>query len=265
MRSNSQYGVPTVQSLQRALRLLKCFSSEKNSLTLSEISGMLGLHKTTTHRLINTMIEEGFIRKKENRYFLDWIFIELGAIVSESQEGQAIIHDRLKEIVHKTGETAHFAILHKNQVLYIDKVESNYSLRIQSYIGKLGQLHCTALGKVLLAHLDEEKMLPILYGLNLKKIAKNTITNHDLLRKEIMKIRQQGFAIDNEENESGLMCLAVPVFNNEGVNYGAISISGPISRIENQINEYLDIMREETKNLSKLPGYQTSFLSELVS
>ncbi len=256
-------GVPLVQSLQRALHILKCFTENKNALTLSEISEKAGLHKSTTHRLLNTLIEENFIRKVDDFYMLDWIFLELSATLTASGGYKKVIHEGLERIVQQTKETAHAGIIYNDKVLYIDKVESNYSLRLQSYIGKLADLHSTGLGKVILAYLDNEQLHALLYRLELSKHTTNTITNHDQLLKEVLIIRKKGFAIDDEENENGLICLAVPFLGNDGHNYGAISISGPVSRIKGNIDKYIQILQYETSRITKLLGDQISLLTDL--
>lgn len=265
-KKSAQPSVPPVQSVQRALNILKCFSIENPELGITEIANRLALHKSTVHRIIATLETEGFLRQLNNgRYALSWRLFELGTAVFQWWGSRQMVLETLERIVERTGETAHLAVLDGNKVLYIEKVESPHHLRMPSAVGKRLSPHCTALGKVLLAGLDEAKMLSLIYGAPLERLTPNTITDPDLLRQELLKVRSLGYAIDNEEIEVGLTCIAAPVVNPEGTTCGAISISGPSSRVNSHLADHVASICEEVSSLSKRLGSQATLLREICS
>jgi len=143
----------------------------------------------------------------------------------------------LKELVNQCNETVHLGVLEEGEVLYIAKEESSQTIRMISYVGRRAPLHCTALGKVLLAYLAEEKRKKILGQKELLRFTKKTITDRKELEKELNKVKKQGFALDREENEKDVRCIAAPIKSYQGGVIAAISISGPVYRIDiNQQN-----------------------------
>jgi DNA-binding IclR family transcriptional regulator len=255
-----------VQSVQRALKILGCFNLDHQELGITEIANQLGFNKSTVYRLLGTLESEGFVRKvNDNRYMLSWKMFELGMVVSAFGGDHQIILETLQSIVNQTGETAHLAVLDNGEVLYIEKIESPYTLRMPSSIGRRVPTHCTALGKVLLANLDDSECLSLIYGKTLKAFTKHTITNPDQLRQELQKIRTDGYAIDSEELELGLICIAAPIIDDKGKICGAVSIAGPSSRIEQNLESNIAALRKEAKNLSHSLGSKAALLSILCS
>ncbi|WVX78856.1 IclR family transcriptional regulator C-terminal domain-containing protein [Niallia oryzisoli] len=143
--------------------------------------------------------------------------------------------------MNKTGETVHMAVQENNWVSYISKIEPKKSVKIQTTIGSYKPVHCTGLGKMLLAgSLDKENNH--IYQLPLDKYTENTITDHEQLIRELMKSEKQGYAIDNEEFEIGLYCIAAPIKDSVGQTIAAISIAGPECRICSNKEEYIEFL-----------------------
>jgi DNA-binding IclR family transcriptional regulator len=237
--SGDATGVRPVQSVQRALGILKCFSVDSPELGITEIAESLGLHKSTVHRLMITLMGEGFVHVVEGgRYALGWRMYELGAAVSVWGEIRNVVVETLQSLVDQTGESAHLAVLDGLDVLYIEKVEPSRPLRMPSARGKRVPPYCSALGKVLLAGLDEKALLAYLYASTFTPYTGKTITDPDMLRNEIARIRVDGFAVDREELEEGLMCIGAPVVDGNGLVCAAVSISGPISRLSSGLDEH---------------------------
>lgn len=255
-----------VESVRRALRVLRCFGLERPELGVTEIARQLGMHKSTVHRLLTTLQEEGFVHQVDgSRYRLGWRLFELGVSVPAWQAIRQPVLRALESLVHQTGETAHLAILDEGEVLYVEKVEAMRSLRMPSAVGRRVPVHCTALGKVLMAGLEDHALLPLIYSAPLQAFTKNTITDPERLRAEIADVRRDGHAVDHEEIEDGLMCVGGPVVDDAGTACAAVSISGPSSRILSRLRDHADAVKNACASLSKELGGNARWLSEMSS
>jgi DNA-binding IclR family transcriptional regulator len=242
---------PPVESVRRALRILRCFSLEHAELGVSDIARTLGMHKSTVHRLLLTLETEGFVHQVDGyRYALGWRLFELGAAVPALQTVRQPVLRRLESLVEMTGETAHLGVLDEGQVLYVEKVESARPLRMPSAVGRRVPLHCTALGKVLIAGLDDTLLRSALYAKPLPAFTQNTITDPDRLKEEIKQVQETGFAVDREEIEEGLMCVAAAVVDERVITRGAISIAGPSSRVLPRLEDHVVHVKEACNSLS---------------
>jgi DNA-binding IclR family transcriptional regulator len=240
-----------VESVRRALKVLRCFGLDHPELGVSTIARELGMHKSTVHRLLTTLQEEGFVYQVDgNRYTLGWKVFELGVAIPAWQAVRQPVLRVLESLVGETGETAHLAILDDGEVLYVEKVEAARSLRMPSAVGRRVPLHCTALGKVLMAGLDNETFRATIYSSPLKAFTNSTITDPDRLREEIERVRRQGYAVDREEIEEGLMCIGAPVVDPGGRTCAAISIAGPSSRILPPLKRHSDAVQRASQSLS---------------
>jgi len=224
------------------------------------------MHKSTVYRLLTTLEEEGFVYQVDgSRYALGWRAFELGAAVSPWQAIRQPVLRVLESLVDQTRETAHLAVLDEGEVLYIEKVEAPRSLRMPSAVGRRVPVHCTALGKVLLAGLKDETVRTMIYSSPLRAFTRNTITDPDRLREEIQLVRRQGYAVDREEIEEGLMCVGAPLIDDQGQTCAAISISGPSTRILRRLERHADAVREACRSLSDELGANARRLREMSS
>ncbi|MFN3133975.1 MAG: IclR family transcriptional regulator [Candidatus Kryptonium sp.] len=249
-------------SIEKAFAILSVFSQNggRFELGVGEISKVLKMHKSTVHRFLRSMEKIGVIEKNNEtgKYRLGLKLYELGNSVSLKK----IMVDRarkyLEDLHWYLNETVHFATLKNGEVAYLDKIIADRNFVIISEVGKRLPAHCTGLGKVMLAFLPESEVRRIIKEKGLKRFTKNTITNRKDLFEELKKIRERGYAIDNEEIEDGLRCIAAPIFNGEGKVIAAVSISGPSSRInEATYDEYskyviktAKLISEELKNVN---------------
>lgn len=249
-----------IQSIERAISILKLFSPEKPELKLTEISSSLGLNKSTVHTILSTLKYHGLIEQNENtqKYKLGIFILELGNIMLESIEENIteIGHPILEELSRELDETVHLVYLDGREIVYLDKVSSLQSIRIHTNIGSRLFAHATGLGKVILANLDESEIKRIL-PTKLEKLTENTITKRSELLKELNIIKEKGYSIDNGENEVGLRCIAAPIFNNTGKVKYALSVSGPTFRIADDKIEIIAKRVQHFANLfSKKLGYR---------
>jgi len=247
-----------VQVLDRVVAILDSFQNEKAQLGVTELSKKLGLHKSTVHRLLEALRSYRLIAQdsENEKYSLGLKLFELGNCAVASIDIHKNSMPVLKQLVAATGETAHLCILDDKQVLYLEKFESERTLRIPSRVGQRNPSHCTAVGKALLAFLPEE-LNSLCKTKALKRSTENTITDPVKLRQELASVRRQGFALDNEEIELGLRCVAAPVRDYGGRVIAAISIAGPSFRItEEKFAPLAESVTRAASALSEKMGYQ---------
>ncbi len=238
-------------SVEKAFKILDCFSIDKMELGVTEIAKLMGTNKSAVYRMLATMETLNVIQQnpENEKYRLGLKLFELGQNVSIHKNFISKARPFMEELVQRAGETAHLAIYRNQKVYFLDKVVGRHDLQINSRIGSEKPLHCTGLGKIMLAFSDNNYKNTI-SQLNLETVTKNTITNKKELIEEIEEIKQRGFALDMEENEIGLVCVAVPVFSTTGKFIAAISTSGPSARFnENEIQTYTGDLKHTAEQL----------------
>ncbi|HHV38070.1 MAG TPA: IclR family transcriptional regulator [Tepidimicrobium sp.] len=248
-----------VQSVDRALSILEVLADYNEGLGVTEISEKVRLHKSTVHRLLATLIYKGYVTQdfKTNKYMITLKLFELGNKKVEEMDILSISKPYIRGLMEKVNEVVHLVVREGNEIVYIDKVEAKNTIRMASTIGMRSPLYCTSVGKVILAQLPEDEVEEIWSSSKIERLTKNTITNLSVMKKELKKVRKQGYAIDNEENEIGVRCVGAPVFNIFGKVEGAISVSGPTIRITKDIIEELaDQVTECAKMISEALGYK---------
>ena len=225
-----------IQSVARALFIINTLAEARGELALNEIATRLSLAKSTVHALISTLKDFGYIEQSDfaGKYRLGLRLFEVGQIVAQGWEVRAVAAPYITKLLEQLLETVHLAVIDKLEVLYIDKRESGRSLRIVSQVGMRLPAHCTGVGKVLMAYLSPEERAELINGKGLSRFTKNTLTDVKTLEDELTRIRMQGFAIDNEEIMDGLRCVAAPIRDQTGKVISAISLSGPVSRMEGE-------------------------------
>jgi IclR family transcriptional regulator, acetate operon repressor len=220
-------------SSERSLRLLALLAREGRALSLAELAASLSIPKGTTHRLCTQLLETGYLSRD-----LDQRFYSVGAALRRLafdtlnngvERGQR--HAILDALVQEVTETCNFTTLDGAQVLYLDRVEAEWPLRLHLQIGKHVPLHCTASGKLFLALMPSEKRERLLQALPLSALTKNTLTKKDALLKECKQIAKRGYSTDREEFMTGLIAVAVPVLDEEGQTRAAIAIHAPTARM----------------------------------
>src|SRR5262245_17675780 len=255
-----------LSSLDHALVILETIGHGRSPLGLSEIVRKTEYAKTTVHRVLLTLVRRGFVRKEyqTSRYQLTLKLFELGSTAVSQLGIKDVAKPHLEAVRNLSGETAHLAVMDDDGVFYIDKIESTQSIRMYSYIGSRAPIHCTAVGKVLLAYQSEERIENFLA--QLKPYTQNTILRKDKLMEELRKIRKQGYALDNEELEIGLFCIASPVRNHLGEVIAAVSISGPKVRLgKPKVRELIPVMVRTGVEISAALGYSENEMTTIVN
>lgn len=248
-----------IQVIDRALDILELLSLEKDGLGVTDIGNRIGLHKSTVHRILSAMAERGYIEKTSARgsYKLGLKLIEISSVYLNSIELKTEARPYLWELTSKLGQTSHLAILEGNDAVYIDKVDVVTSIRLYSQIGRRIPVYCSALGKSLLSGLAEPELDKIVKGCSFKKLTDNTIDNKNQLLSQVEEVRKNGWALDNEEHEEGVRCIASPIFDYRGKVIAAVSISGPSAAISPERDRETGKMLADTAlNISKRLGYK---------
>ena len=249
-----------IQSVERAFAILESFQQHSGAEhSVKEISEALGLNKSTTFGLINTLTNLGYLQQNEDnqKYTLGLRLLSFSNTIKVQNSIIRTVHPYLEEITRKYGETAHCSVEHDYSVVYLDKVESMGSISINTQIGTRNYMHCTGMGKCILSYMPAEYQERI-FSSPLKTMTYNTITNSEQLREEVQKIQDCGYAIDNEEAEVGLTCVAVPVFSGLEKVACSISVSGMTPRMQIAIkNGLVDDLKRSAASISKsMFGYE---------
>lgn len=225
-----------VQTIERASSILDILGQSPQGISIRELSTKIKLPKGTTHRLLSSLSYLGYARQdtKARNYFLGFKLVELGNLLLSQLDLRKEAEPFLRDLAERTRETVHLVFLDRNEIVYIDKVETDQNpsgLRMASRVGLRNPAHSCAVGKVLLSHLSEEELNNIIKEKGLGKRTENTITNPAQLKEHLKNVQAQGYAIDDEENEKGIRCVAAPIYNEGGKVVAAISISGPAFRV----------------------------------
>jgi DNA-binding IclR family transcriptional regulator len=223
-----------VQVLDRAINILEFISQQgTREAALPELCAAMGLHKTTTHRIAHVLESRGLLRRDRdsNRYRLGLRLYDLGCHALDHVNICDEARPLMARLAREVGETAHLAVLDRTEVLYIERVEAQRSFSMGSKLGARNPVHCTSLGKAILANIPELEVDQILSTCPMEARTRNTITNMAVLKRELKAIRARGYAIDNQEIEDGICCIATPILDASNSAVAAVSVSGPSSRI----------------------------------
>lgn len=241
-------GPSGVQSLRRAFELLELLADAGGAQGLSQLSAASGLPMPTIHRLMRTLVAQGYVRQEPSRrYALGPRLIRLGDAASRMVGVWAVPY--LTELVGLTGETTNLAVLEGDEVVYVAQVPSPHSMRMFTEPGRRVLPHCTAVGKALLAALPDDAVRALLARTGMPAHTGSTITDPDVLLAQLGVIRAQGFARDEGEQEVGVRCLAVAVPDIPTPT--GLSISGPQARLsEAAVDRVVPALRRVARQLS---------------
>lgn len=248
-----------VQSVARALSLVEILAAEKRDLSLMEISKKAGWPKSTVHGLIATLRDYHIVDQSEStgHYRLGIRLFELGNIVKRSWDISEIAKPYLRKLSNELNEMVQLAMEDKGEVLYVEKIDSNRMMRIVSEIGIRLPMHCSGLGKVLLAYKEEKEVKKILKEKGMRPMTSRTIVTISEFLRETALIRERGYAMDDQEIMDGLRCVAVPIFDaDDEVNY-ALSISGFYNNLRGEhLKNIVTELKEAARNISYDLGYR---------
>jgi IclR family KDG regulon transcriptional repressor len=231
---------------------------EEREIGITELSQRVMMSKSTVYRFLQTMKSLGYVAQEgeSEKYSLTLKLFELGARALQNVDLIRSADIQMRELSRLTKETVHLGALDEDSIVYIHKIDSMYNLRMYSRIGRRNPLYSTAIGKVLLAWRDREEVKQILEGVEYKRSTERTITSTEELLSVLDKVREQGYGEDNQEQEEGLRCIGVPVFDRFGVVIAGLSISFPTLRFsEERLHEYVEMLHTAARKISEQMGY----------
>jgi IclR family KDG regulon transcriptional repressor len=234
MKEPDRYRYVT-RSVERALSILHLFVLGEAEIGLSDISARAGLHQSTVFRLLVTLSASGFIEqnRQTGRYRLGPAALSLGQAFMRHSDLRQIAEFPLASLRDRSGETVHLATLDRAEIIYLEKLPGLHPIGLMSSrVGDRSPAHCTGLGKALLAH-EPEPLIREYFKAGLRAFTPRTITHIGTLLRELEKVRQSGYAVDDEEHEVGVVCVAAPVSDSRRV-VAAISVAGPAERIREE-------------------------------
>jgi DNA-binding IclR family transcriptional regulator len=246
-----------LSSVGNAARLLKAFLSRERELGVSELARRLGLGKSTVHRLLTTLVQEGLVEKTDGGgYRLGLTMFELGQVVHSHMDLHGAVGPVLASLREETHEGCQVGVLDGHEVVYIDRLESSQTLRLFNETGRRVPVHTTSSGKVLLAHLSEDALARVLAAAPLTRMTPRSITEPAALRAELAKVRARGWAEAVEEREVGVASIAAPVRDDSGQVVAAISIGAPAARMGAQQRRRLaEVVVEAGEAVSRRLGW----------
>lgn len=250
---------PRVKSLQKALRILNCFTLQQPELGVTEISRMLDLQKSTVYNILATYEQEGFIEQDPvtRKYRLGLRLLHLSNVVRSGLGLRRVALPVMERAMERFQETIHLAIEQDGQVVYIESVQPPDRSVSRLATGKTAPMHCTGVGKAILAFAPDERVLEIVEAYGLPRFTPNTITTLEALQKELALIRRRGYAVDNMEHEWGIRCIAVPIREENGRVKAAMSVSGPSERLPlDQIEQFAEEMMAYGLEISRRLGWE---------
>lgn len=249
----------TIQSIDRMDEIISYLAERPKGEKLTVISKDLMLNKSTAFGIISTLETLHYLEQDQEtgKYYLGLKLFELGQAAYSRLDLVTTARPHIRRLSERYEETVHMGVLSECEVVYLDKVESPRSIRVSTQIGGRQPVYCTALGKLLIAHQPENIIEDVIAATDFVQYTSTTITDEIAFRSELGKIKKQGYAVDDEESELGLFCVAAPIFNGEKKGIAAISIAGTVARVKDEGGEELiKAVKETAAIISANLGYR---------
>lgn len=245
-------------SLAKGIKLLEVPADTGRATGVSELSRALGLDKSTVYRLLTTLKSRGYVEQdpETRKYGVGPRMIAVSSRILGNNDVYLQARPVMKELLQETRETVHLAMLMENQVVYIAQEISPEVVSVSTEIGQREPIHCTAVGKALVAFLTEEELEAVIRHLDFRQYTSRTITDPDRFRAHCRQIRAQGYAVDDEELYPGVRCIAAPIRGYDGSMPASLGISGPATRLQSGVIPWLGrIVMKYAQEVSGRLGY----------
>jgi IclR family KDG regulon transcriptional repressor len=243
-----------LSSVKKALELLDHFTTERPELSLAEISREVDAHKSSVFRVLTTLEAAGFLEKdpQSGKYRLGLKILDLAGRVWGRHDIRQIASPYMEELARETGEVIHLAVLDGADIVYLEKKGQGQILTVATQVGGRNPAYASSMGKILLADLSESELRGIIGRGKLKKLTPNTITEIPRLVEELNRIREQGFALDNEETFPGIRCVGAPVRDAGGKVIAAVSVTVPVQRMgDERVRELWRLVTNTARMISE--------------
>lgn len=251
-------GKNPVQSAERIFQVMELLA-DRGALGLMEISAVVGLHKSTVHRLLMSLVYMGYVKQDEatQKYFLSYKVVGMAGKILNRMDILPVARPYLERLSDISGETIHLVQREGSNIFYIYKIEAKVgTIRMVSHVGMVLPMYCSGVGKAILATLPEDELRRVWEGSAVEKKTAKTITDFGEMQRVLAEVRERGYALDDEENEEGVRCLAACVRDCQREVKYAFSISGPVSRMTRERILALSVEVKRVKEeLSRELGY----------
>jgi DNA-binding IclR family transcriptional regulator len=256
IRARESRSVP-VGVVGKVLRILEALDVSPSGMQLKDIAQQTSINKSTAYRFLAHLESEGYLYRDEaGAYIVGPKLARLGTGIPYHATLRKVSRPVLQDVWRTTGETVNLGVLDGTDTLYLDVLESAHEFRLVSEVGMRRPLNCTALGKALLAYLPTEEREEVFSSLTFERFTRHTVPDLPRLKKELAKVRQQGYALDEQETVLGARCVAAPIMDQSGKVAAAISVSGPTTRITRErIPSIAGTVKEGAQAVSALLGY----------
>ncbi|WP_282172870.1 IclR family transcriptional regulator [Cytobacillus firmus] len=251
--------MPIIQSVERALKIMDLFDERERELSITEISKRMNLHKSTVHSLLKTLQEQRYISQNEEngKYRLGLKLFERGNMVLSNLDLRKVARKHLERLSAMTNLTVHLVILDGQEGVYIDKVEGSGVTVLYSRIGRRVPVHTSAVGKSLISTKTDAELDQFLENYQYTRQTPKSISSKEELLLEIAHVRTAGYSVDNEENEPGIVCYAVPIKDYSGEVIAGISMSMPAAKVTDEVREHhVGLLKECSTSISQDLGYE---------
>lgn len=248
------------KTVDKALRIIDFLSNTQKEMRITDIARNVKINTSTVQRIVNTLCKYDYLRQnaESSKYRIGFKFLEVSGRILGELDLRRVARPFLEELRDRTRETVHLMILDRTMGVYIDAVESPQRIRMVSAIGTREDLHCSGVGKALLAFLPEQKVDEITREHGLKRKTSRTITDPDELKRHLAQIRKHSYSTDDEEGEEGTRCIGAPVLNHAGKVIASISIAAPSHRLDQQkIQQFAPVVVNTAKKISQSLGRNT--------
>lgn len=246
-------------AVQRALNILESVAQRNGGLSNADISRKLKIPKSTASYLLHTLEQSGYLRREEDsgKYQLGLKVLNLSRGALSGMDVREIAGPILRHVVDASRLTAHLAILDRGEAVYIERVEAPGFIKMDTWVGRRMDVHTTSVGKALVAYIPEEELQAILKERGMRRRTVHTITTPAKFLRDLEKVRELGYAIDDEENSLGVRCVAAPVFDASGRAQASVGLTGTVTQVDRaSIAKYADLAKEAARRISQQLGYQ---------
>ena len=250
--------INAIQSIGRALDILEVLAAQKDGLGITAIAKKTELSKSTAHRIAATLVERGYVEHDaaSGGYRLGLKYIEIASFYINSLELQTEARPFLRELTSQLGLTAHLGVLDAHEVVYVEKLDVFPGVRLYSQIGLRVPAYCSSLGKCLLSGLSSEGLETVMANCTYERFTDRTIPSLKDLKKHLRQVREQGWAMDNEEYEIGHRCVGAPILDYRGDVIAAVSASGPMASLgDERLPLVVETVRASALQISQRLGY----------
>lgn len=251
----------TNYSSDKLITLIELLSAQTYPARLSELADQLGMPSSTVLRFLNALMNRDYVAQDSNtgRYYMTFKLCGITDGIRNNSQLHVISRPYMRELSKAAGETVNLCVEYDNKVMYIESVADAVSSRMlvnHQYIGHIAPMHCTGAGKLMLLNYNPKQLTAFLEKVGLKKYTDSTIVTEERLLEELERVREHGYALDNEECEVGLCCVAAPIYDYSGKIIAGLSISGPTIRMdEATILRHRDLILPVAKQISINLGY----------